>query len=206
MKISQGVLRKLILEALEEIYVPGKETDKFVDPKTGEVKATAPKTIKIPKIKNPFGEGEDNKKKFLSTFQPIINFSFNMPDFDKSPTHDLSNEDPDDALATILSSINYRRNTNRGSNSTTSVMVNKDFGSSFSPEEIGKIADAIKLVPNLVNAETVIKIYDTLGGSKLTYVPSINPNDGPKTVNMKPPGAFNEEKTKKFKIKYKCNY
>lgn len=208
MKIAKKILKKLILETIKEIFVPGKEEDKFVDPKTGKVIATAPKVTKLPKLKNPFGEGPENREKFLSTFKPVITFSYNMPDFDKKPIHDLSSKEPQVALTIILSSINYRRNTNRNSNNITSEYVNADFGSSFSPEEIKNIADAIKQTGNLVNGDKVEQVYRNLGGEITKYIPSVisKNKERIKTVSMKSPGVFEEKmKNKKMKVKYSCN-
>jgi hypothetical protein len=205
MKISKSNLRKLIIEAIEEVYVSdndGLGGGKFVDDK-GNVKASLPVVTKYPRAKNPLKDDQ----LFIDTFKPIMTFSFNMPDFPKKPTHDLTSMEPVRALTTILSSINYRRNKNKKSNVTTAEYVNADFGSSFSPEEVKKIADAIEIYGNFVNGEKVEEIYRNLGGPITSYTPSLKPSEksGPKTVSMKPPGVF-EESSKNKKVKIKCNY
>ncbi len=205
MNISKKHLKKIIIESIEEVYVKGAEGEegKFVD-KQGNVFATAPIITKKPKAKNPLKDDQ----LFIDTFKPIVTFSFNMPDFENKPTYNLSSMEPVDILTTILSSINFRRNTNKSSNITTAQYVNADFGSSFSPEEVQKIADAIQIYGNFVNGDTVEEIYRNLGGPITSYVPSIKPSEkkGPKTVSMKPPGVFEEStKNKKMKVKYKCN-
>lgn len=218
MKISKKYLKNLVIETLEEIYVPGKETDTFVDPKTGKVTATAPKVTSVPRNRSPLemfpdlASDEGEKQRNKNILKPFIDFVYNPPDFGERPPKvnilDHHKGNKPSTLWFLFDDIKLRRNSWKQSPFLIATSLNSQYGSGFSSKQIEDIHNLLEKYPQLTNVSRfTIPLYKDLGGNLGDkYVPSKEEElKGPKTVNIKRPGQFNEEKTKKTKIKYKCN-
>ena len=208
MKISKKYLRKLILETLEEIFVPGKETDTFVDAQTGEVKATAPKITKVPKIKY-----VTTDEKFLNAFAPIVSLSQ-----EKVSAEEGIN------LRDLLRYVFIRKDTRDIKKLASEFNAEYEkIGAKFSKNRMTDIIDVLRAEEKIKNTDDIIARLNTLNAeTKVSkYVPDENSEVPFKTANYKGPAKNPIQKdpdltepdftppwlkeSKKFKIKYKCN-
>lgn len=174
MKITQKYLRKLILETIEEIYVPGKETDTFIDPKTGKVTATAPKYSTRPKIKY-----ETSDEEFLSALAPVVSFS-----------QERNNVEEGIQLRDLIYFIFQRldtKNTKR-----LAADFNAEFektGAKFSADTMTDILDILRAEKNIKATSDVIKRLETIGaeGRVSKYIPDKDFEPPFKTANYRAP-------------------